>query len=154
MTRKNSFIGAPALVGLLVLTVLTVLTTLATPAGAAGQGTVPLFLAIPETFPDVDGRVVLLRESGRDLVLLRRDDATPETLSVALGLLDRLDVRTPRRQGQGQMVPITGYKLSTPIDPERIAELTVVLTELEDRPVARLGNLGLGRSMRFPAQYR
>lgn len=148
MIQKNNFIGAPAIVVLLVLTALTM------PAGLAGQENVPLFLAIPETFPDVDGRVVLLRESGRDVVLLRQGDATPETLSIALGLLKRLNVRTPRRERQGQMVPITGYKLTTPINPERIAELAVVLTELEDRPVAGLGNLGFGRSMRFPERYR
>jgi len=148
MIQKNSFVGASALVILLVLT------AVAMPAGVAGQESVPLFLAIPEAFPDVDGRVVLLRESGRDVVLLRTTDATPETLSVALGLLGRLNARVPRRERQGHMVPITGYHLTTPIDPERLAELAVVLAELQDRPLAGLGNLGLGRSMPFPEQYR
>lgn len=145
MMHKNSFIAAPA------LAVLLVLSTLASPAGVAGQADPPLFLAIPETFPDVDGRVVLLRESGRDVVLLRQDDATPETLSIALGLLGRLDERAPRRAGLGQMVPITGYKLTRPLDPDRLAELDAALSQLKSRPVAPMGNLGFGRSMPFVA---
>jgi hypothetical protein len=149
MLRTNCFIGVPALALLLALAAVA-------PAGVTGQvrGEVPLFLAIPETFPEVDGRVVLLREPGRDVVLLRDSDATSETLSVALGLLNRLNARTPRRERLGQMVPITGYKLTTPINGARLAELDVVLTGLKARPVASLGNLGFGRSMRFEERDR
>ena len=150
MVHRNRLIGTRWLAALLVLAALT------SPGGLEAQvpGQVPLFLAIPETFPDVDGRVVLLREPGRDVVLLRDSDATPETLSVALGLLDRLNARTPRRERQGQMVPITGYKLTTPIHADRLAELDVVLAQLKDRPLARLGNLGFGRSILFDERSR
>jgi hypothetical protein len=126
--------------------------TQALPSVAAGQSAsdVPLFLAIPESFPDVDGRVVLLREPGRDIVLLRGSDATPETLSVALHLLRRLNASTPRREGQGQMVPVTGYVLRRPLEDGERERLDAALTRLSQRPTARVGNLGPGRSMPFP----
>lgn len=110
---------------------------------------VPLFLAIPESFPDVDGRVVLLREPGRDIVLLRNSDATVETLTVGLHLLIRLNERVPRRPGQGQMVPITGYVQTQPLNGADYALLDDALTQLKARPVASIGNLGRGRSMPF-----
>lgn len=124
---------------------------LAAPASVAAQdrGPVPLFLAIPETFPDVDARTVLLREPGRDIVLLKDSDATVETLTVALHLLIRLNERVPRREGQGQMVPITGYAQTQPLNSAEHALLEEALTQLKARPVASIGNLGPGRSMPF-----
>jgi len=120
-----------------------------TPGMAQGQGRVPLVLAIPESFPDVEGRVVLLREPGRDVVLLRATDATPETLSVALTLRRRLDATTPRREQQGQMVPVTGYARRIPLVAEEQERLSAVLAELEARETVSLGRLGRGRAMTF-----
>jgi hypothetical protein len=119
------------------------------PADAQDRGSVPLFLAIPETFPDVDARTVLLREPGRDIVLLEASDATVETLAVALHLLIRLNETVPRREGQGQMVPITGYSQTRPLNSAEHAVLEEALTQLKARPVASIGNLGAGRSMPF-----
>ena len=135
----------------LAVAVLGALSMLASPALVIGQGLggIPVFLAIPETFPDVEGRVVLLREPGRDIVLLRAEDATPETLSVALTLLGRLEERTPRRQGQVQMVPVTGYARRVPLDPDRWSMLSEALARLEQRPSADLGSVGRGRAIRF-----
>ena len=73
---------------------------------------------------------------------------------MALGLLNRLNARTPRRERQGQMVPITGYKLTTPIDADRLAELGIVLARLEGQPLAALGHLGVGRSILFDERSR
>jgi hypothetical protein len=131
--------------------VLLAVAMLAAPAATMAQdhAPVPLFLAIPETFPDVDGRAVLLREPGRDIVLLRAADATVETLTVALHLLIRLNERVPRREGQGQMVPITGYVQTRPLVGAEHALLAEALTELKARQVVPIGNLGLGRSMPF-----
>jgi hypothetical protein len=127
------------------------LAALASPASLAAQSSdgVPLFLAMPETYPDVDGRVVLLRERGRDIVLIRESDATAETLSIALVLLRRLNESTPRRDRQAQMVPVTGYHLTTPIGPGRRARLEEALTRLEERPLSHLGNLGFGRVLQL-----
>jgi len=119
------------------------------PLLSQGLGRVPIFLAIPETFPEVEGRVVLLREPGRDIVLLRAEDATPETLSVALTLLGRLEGSTPRREGQVQMVPVTGYVHRVPLDPDRWKMLSEALARLEQRPLADLGGVGRGRAIQF-----
>jgi len=118
-------------------------------AVSQGQGSTPLVLAIPESFPDVEGRVVLLRESGRDVVLLRASDATPETLSVALTLRRRLNASTPRREGQGQMVPVTGYVRRLPLAAEERERLSQALAQLEAQQPTPLGRLGPGRAMAF-----
>jgi hypothetical protein len=133
------------------LTALLAVTAFVGPSTLAGQeaGRVPLFLTIPESFPEVDARTVLLREPGRDIVLLRKSDATVETLTVALHLLIRLNETVPRREGQGQMVPITGYVQSRPLRSAEHALLEEALTRLKARPVASIGNLGPGRSMPF-----
>jgi hypothetical protein len=121
------------------------------PMEGAGQdhGDVPTFLVMPESFPDVDGRAVLLREPGRDIVLLREADATPETLSVALALLRRLNGSTPRAEGQGQMVPLTGYVLREALPEARRAELDAALRRLREQVWRPIGNLGVGRSIPF-----
>ncbi len=132
------------------LAALLVLTSPAMGVHAAAQSiplNVPLFLVMPQSFPDVDGRFVLLREPGRDLVLLRDTDATPETLSVALRVLGRLNATTPRREREGQMVPVTGYALTVPLSNDERTRLDAALVRLKSRPVAAIGNLGLGRSM-------
>jgi hypothetical protein len=129
--------------------VLVVLWALVSPVAlqAQGTGSAPTFLAIPETYPDVEGPVIVLREPGRNIILLRESEATPEALSVGLTLLGRLTERTPLRPGLAHMAPVTGYHLRTPLAPERYAELDVLLTRLRERPVAHIGSLGFGRSM-------
>lgn len=114
---------------------------------AQGQGTTPTFLAIPESYPDVEGPVVVLREPGRNIILLRESEATPEALSIGLLLLGRLMERTPLRPGLAHMAPVSGYHLTTPLAPARHAELDALLARLRERPRSRLGNLGFGRSM-------
>jgi hypothetical protein len=114
---------------------------------AQGQAATTTFLAIPETYPDVDGPVVVLREPGRNIILLRESEATPEALSVALVLLDRLADHTPLRPGLAHMAPVTGYHLRTPLAPARHTELAALIARLRERPVAPIGNLGVGRSM-------
>ena len=124
-------------------------TAFSMPAALSAQvrGPTPTFLAIPETYPDVDGPVVVLREPGRNIILLRESEATPEALSIALRLLTRLTERTPLRPGLAHMAPVTGFHLTSPLAPARHAELAELLARLRERPVARIGNLGLGRSM-------
>ena len=112
----------------------------------------PTFLAIPETYPDVDGPVVVLREPGRNIILLRESSATPEALSVGLTLLGRLTERVPLRPGSAHMAPVTGFHLRAPLAPARYAELEALLARLRERPVASIGNLGFGRSMPLAGQ--
>jgi hypothetical protein len=115
---------------------------------AAQAETPPLFLAMPDAYPDVDGRVMLLREPGREIVFLS-DAATPEDLGVAVRLLARFRrERGEPQQGRGDMIPIVG--IVTPrLDEARRTRLEEVFVELRSRPVTNVGNLGRGRWMRW-----
>lgn len=135
-----------ALAVVLLLVAVSALTSPA-PLEAQGRANVPTFLAIPESYPNVDGPLVVLREPGRNIILLRESEASPEALSIGLTLLGRLEERTPLRPGLAHMSPVTGFHLRTPLAAWRYAELEELLERLRERPVASIGNLGLGRSM-------
>jgi len=120
---------------------------LAAPLDLAAQslGGTPTFVAIPDVYPPVEGPVAVLRESGRNVILLRDSDATPEALGVALVLLRRLTERRPLQPGLSHLAPVTGFRLRRGLDADRLARLDQVLARLRQRPVARIGNLGTGR---------
>jgi hypothetical protein len=105
-------------------------------------------LAVPDSFPEVDARAIVVRERGRDVILFKTADMTPETLDVALRLLARLDRRRPWR-GQGLVVPITGYVPGGPLRPERRSELGAAIRNLQRRPVVQVGSLGPGRWLAY-----
>ena len=117
------------------------------PLEAQGSANAPTFLAIPESYPNVDGPVVVLREPGRNIILLRESEASPEALHIGLTLLGRLEERTPLRPGLAHMSPVTGFHLRTPLAAWRYAELEELLERLRARPLTSIGNLGFGRSM-------
>lgn len=125
------------------------LAVLGLPATAAGQelGNGPVFLALPNTFPDVDARAVLMRERGRDIVVLKEADAHPETLEVALRVLERVRQNPAPDTGLGQLIPITGFVYRTPLDPQARSRLETALDRLRRRPVTEVGTLGPGRWM-------
>lgn len=133
------------------LTLLVALTATlpAAPLAAQDAEHTPTFLAIPQTFPDVEARAVLMLEPGRDIVLLHEDDAEPETLQIALDVLARMRRDHPRPAERGQLVPITGFVYRSPLAAERRAALQSTLDELQRRPLANVGNLGLGRWMPY-----
>ena len=141
-TRAAALLGLVAVLGV------------AAPANVAGQtaDSRPIFLAMPQAFPDIDARVVLMREPGRDIVVLDRTDAEPETLHTALLLLRRVGRERPAPTDRGQMIPITGFVPRGDMDPERRERLATALAELEERPLANVGNLGLGRWMQYRQQ--
>lgn len=111
----------------------------------------PIFLAIPQAFPDLEARAVIMREPGRDIVLLRDTDASPETAQVALDVLARMRREHPRPEGQGQLIPITGFVYRGEMDVSMRAHLESSLAELRRRPLAEIGNLGSGRWMPYQA---
>lgn len=120
-------------------------------AFAQGLSERPVFLAMPETFPELDARVVLMREPGRDIVILREDDNDPNSLRVALMLLKRLDREDPPTSDHTQIVPVTGFAGGSQLEGARRAELEAALADLRTQPLANVGNLGWGRWMRFRA---
>jgi hypothetical protein len=109
----------------------------------------PVFLALPRDFPDLNARVVLLREPGRDIVILDEDDSGPETLRVALLVLRRLSREGPPQADRGQLVPITGFAGGAAIAEDERRALESTLAELRERPLANVGNLGPGRWMQY-----
>jgi hypothetical protein len=118
------------------------------PLAAQSAGPRPLFLAIPEVFPDVDARAVVVRETAREIVLLRATDATAETLGVALALLRRVRER-PVQPGRSVMLPITGFVVTNPPDVAARERLDDALERLKAQPLAAVGTLGPGRSIRY-----
>jgi len=130
---------------------LVAIVALAAPQGALAQvqSERPVFLAMPETFPDLDARVVLMREPGRDIVILRESDMDPNALRVALMLMKRLDRENPPTADRTQIVPVTGFAGGAELAPDRRAFLEGALADLRSQPVANVGNLGWGRWMRF-----
>ena len=116
---------------------------------AQGNGGPPIFLSLPDVYPDVDGRVVLLREPGREIVVVA-ETVTPEDLTMALRMLQRF--RRERGQpetGRGHMIPIVGYAPPPVLDAAERARLDQVLVDLKARPSANVGNLGRGRWMPY-----
>ncbi len=105
-------------------------------------------MAIPQIFPEIDARLILVREPGRDIVVLDPSDASAEALSAGLDLLSRLDRPRPR-PGRGQMIPVTGFVRESELPAERRAALDQTLRHLRSTPIAQLGNLGQGRWMPY-----
>ena len=107
------------------------------------------FLALVDDFPgDLDARSLLVREPGRDVVLLRAGQATTETLSMALAVLDRVRTK-PLAAGQGQLIPITGFVMTDPPARAHERRLAAALSRLERASVVEVGRYGPGRVIHF-----
>ncbi len=111
-------------------------------------GRTTTYVAIPAVFPAIEARALLIREPGRDVVLLRQEDALPETLAMALAVLQRVREANPRPE-QGQMIPITGFAITDPGAPLYMRSLGAVLARLASSEVSEVGNLGPGRWIRY-----
>ncbi len=118
------------------------------PALAQDGPSVRVFVAIPESFPDVDARAVIIRERGLDVILLRETEATAEAVAMSLVALRRVRERHPASE-LGQMIPIVGFARTRPLPDEHRAELESLLDQLARRPMTDVGNLGLGRWVRY-----
>jgi hypothetical protein len=104
---------------------------------------------MPDVYPDVDGRVVLLREPGREVIVLS-DAATAEDLTIAMRMLARFRRQHGQPQARrGQMIPIVGYAPAPSLSGGQRSRLESVLSELKARPPANVGSLGRGRWMRW-----
>lgn len=112
----------------------------------AGARTV---IALPQRFPDIEARALLVREPGRDIVVLRASDATPETLAMSLALLDRMRVQDPEPEG-GQLIPITGYVVTVPLGRAQLRHIRKALSDLRSAPEVSVGNLGRGQWVPYP----
>lgn len=106
------------------------------------------FVVIPDSFPDIDARAVIIREPGKDILLLRAEEATPEVLAMSLVTLRRVRQDNPTLE-HGEMIPIVNFVITTEMTPEYRQRMEAVLIRLRSRPTANVGNLGSGRWVRF-----
>jgi hypothetical protein len=106
------------------------------------------FVAIPDVFPDIEARALIIREPGMEVLLLRADEATPEVLSMSLVALRRARRDNPRLE-RGEMIPVVNFVITRDMTAEYRAAMGAVLTRLERRPRTNVGNLGRGRWVRY-----
>ena len=126
-------------------------TLLSLPSVARAQSTVGArtVIALPERFPDIEARALLVRQPGRDVVVLKAADAPPETLAMSLALLDRMRVQDPEPE-EGQLIPITGYVVTVPLGRAQLQRIRQTLSDLRSAPEVSVGNLGRGRWVPYP----
>lgn len=102
-------------------------------------------VALPDSFPSPDARALVVRfATGRDLIILNREHATPHALAAAVALLKELR-RTNPRVANTQVVTMQGF---TPLGAARGrtgAAFRATIEALNRQPPARIGNLGRGR---------
>ena len=141
------------------LAVLAIAIASGAPAAAQGQARKPVVVALPDSFPEtheprgqitgVRGMVVRFASPGkRDMVILKHDDASPETLAAAINLLRRFrrEVPNPQSDRVATLVDFVPPKL-TPAAREALAAR---LRELNSQQASRVGNLGSGRWIEIP----
>jgi hypothetical protein len=116
--------------------------------GAAQNADTPLFVAIPEAFPNIEAKFLLVREPGREIVVLNPASVGVEELGTGLSLLARFR-RERGRPTRGQMIPVVGFAGNLNLTDERRARLEEAIAALQLRPFSNVGNLGRGRWMRL-----
>lgn len=132
------------------LLVLLVALAATTPVRVEAQAASPTFVAIPDAFPEIDARAIVVMEPGVDLVLLREDEATVDALGMALLVLRdaREAGRTPKG-GQGFMIPITGFVVTREVQGRTRVRLEEALSRLATAETVDLGSLGPGRRIPY-----
>jgi len=127
-----------------VMVLLTVWSASATRLEAQAPPRARTVIALPDQFPDIDARALLVREPGVDVVLLRPGEVTTDALAMALLTLRELGPRRARA-GNGEMIPIVGYAVTDPPRGERLAALERTLDRLAAAETTTLGSFGRAR---------
>jgi hypothetical protein len=110
-------------------------------------------VAIPEVFPDVESRSLLVRTPGLDVVLLRDDDDAADALLMATALLSKLRAERPHLDaGTGQMVPITGFVITRAPGPGQRRQVDDAVRRVRAAPLAELGSVGRARWIDYPVR--
>lgn len=122
----------------------------AAPVAAQG-GARDLAIALPDEFPAIDAKALVIRERARDVIVLRPGEVTPEALAMSLLVLRDAGARNPDPT-TGEMIPITGFVFTVPLRPDERDRLARALAELRRQPVAHVGSLGPGRWIRLPSR--
>ena len=133
-----------------IATLLLAVAMLLLPFGAYGQSRSQrgFFVAIPDAYPAIDARAVIIREPGKEVLLLRAGEATPEVLAMGLVTLRRVRRDNPTLR-QGEMIPLVNFVITREMTPEYRERMEAVLSRLRGRPTTNVGNLGPGRWVRY-----
>jgi hypothetical protein len=83
--------------------------------------------------------------------MTRSQEATPEALLMSLVALRRVRRDHPAPKN-GQMIPIVGFVVTTPMLEEQLGGMEFTLARLVARPIGQVGNLGPGRWIRYRAR--
>lgn len=108
----------------------------------------PVYIAIPDEFPPIEARAMVVREPGIDLVVLREGDADLDALTMALHVLRDARTRLPAPTS-GVLLPITGFVVTSPVSKGDEIRLTETLRRLNAAETVNLGSLGPGRRTRL-----
>lgn len=111
----------------------------------------PVIVAITDTLPSRDARAVLMRYprgSHRDIIILKRDEASVELLGGVLAMLEQRRVKG-RKDAQQEVVTIQGVAIDA-VPAAILPVLKATLELLSKQPEARIGNLGRGRWLQMP----
>lgn len=137
-------------IGFTLMPMLAVAVLLAAPLAVRAQhsGAAPVFVAVPETFPDLDARALIVREGGRDIVVLDPAEVTTEALAMSLFVLGSVRKRYPEPT-EGELIPITGFAMTRAPSGEHLRRIVGTLKRLERAPTTAVGNLGPGRWVRL-----
>jgi hypothetical protein len=134
---------------LAVLIGLCVLAPYASGGALLAQASSPtIIVTVPESFPGIEARALLVREPGRVLVVLDKADSTVETLAAALGVLRNVQERRGEPTS-GEIVPIVGYALKGELSRGVRGRLGSLLARLADRPLSPVGDLGPARWVEY-----
>jgi hypothetical protein len=114
---------------------------IASPAHAQNRAVI---VVVPDDFPAIDARAIVLRERDRDVLLLPPDGADVDALAVSLAALRRARQREVS-PSVGEMIPITGFAVTAEAAPGERARLSRVLERLAQKPTTSIGDFGPGR---------
>lgn len=124
---------------------------ISTRAAAQASASNSAVLALVDSLPVPAVPAVVMfrsRPSGRHIVAIRRDRATPELLGGALALVRRLE-RAHAGDARSAIVPISASARTRALPASARAPLQSLIERAERRPMTRIGDLGQGRWLRI-----
>jgi len=134
----------PAAVAIAIVALVAAMLVLPLVAHGQTTGQQGFFVAIPDVFPDIEARALIIREPGKEVLLLRREEATAEVLAMSLVTLRRVRRDNPRLE-HGEMIPVVNFVITRDMTDGYRARMEELLARLADRPTTNVGNLGRGR---------
>jgi hypothetical protein len=119
-------------------------------AEAQRQRSQALIVAVVDSLADQHAVAMLYRypDDRKDMIVLRRSDATPIALGAALNLLDTLRQRVPAPSpGRLEIVNLQSTPPASAVNRHRADRATAILAGLAKQPVTAVGKIGRGQQI-------